>query len=385
MGMSTGAGSRPAKTWRSVAVGALDLVGHPIGEEGYELLLLPINAGAPAYLWGDGAATWRRLLEHPAADETLDEHTSDVVRQLEEMGLATASPDVDRGAVELSPPWLRSPQHELVYALLAEVARQNAIEIVFIKGPALHAQGLRAREHSGDVDCWVRPGNEVRLAEAMVAWGWTPLYSAFLGTGVPHSLTLQPAEWGCAIDVHSRFPGMAISPEVAFEYVQARSEFRAYAGVRVRTPSRSEHAVITALHELRPTHGRQPNPVQAANARHALEAAGHDTIRSANDLGAGYVLRQVLREAYGESSIDGLATPRPEDWAWRSASGPRRYVKAFLTVPWRHRARVLGRLIWPSTAMMLSVEDAPDAPARTLVLARVHRFSRAVRALLGGK
>jgi hypothetical protein len=383
--MSSGAGSRPTTAWRAAAVGALDLVGHSIGEEGYELLVLPIGAGAPAYLWGEGAAAWRSMVEQPVADETLDERTREVVLQLEQMGLATASPEVARDAIELARPWLQSPQHELVYALLAEVARENAIEIVFIKGPALHAQGLREREHSGDVDCWVRPGEEVRLAEAMVEWGWTPLYSAFLGTGVPHSLTLQPAEWGCAIDVHSRFPGMAISPEAAFEYVQARSEPRSYAGVRVRTPSTSEHAVMTALHELRPAHGRQPSPTQIANARRALEAAGPETIRSANDLGAGYVLREVLREVYGESSTEGLATPRPDDWAWRSASGPRRYVKAFLTVPWRHRARVLVRLIWPSNAMMLSVEGQTEAPVRELVLARVRRFSRAIRVLVRRK
>ena len=55
---------------------------------------------------------------------------------------------VRTGGISSSPPWCD---------YVARVAASRGIRCVFTKGPALRLQGLRDREHSGDVDLWCDP------------------------------------------------------------------------------------------------------------------------------------------------------------------------------------------------------------------------------------
>ncbi|UJP08910.1 hypothetical protein L2X99_10495 [Microbacterium sp. KUDC0406] len=301
------------------------------------------------------------------------------------MGLARRA-EVGIAPAIASAPWLSSPQHELVYALLSRVAARLDIDIVFIKGPILHAQGLRSREHSGDVDCWVRPGQDIRLAEAMRAWGWRPFYSAFTGTDIPHSLSLFAGGWGCAVDVHTRFPGMNLDPVIAFEQVLATSERRTFAGNDLRTPSRPVGAVIFALHEMRPADGLPPSVAKVASAVSTLRAAGADAIAASGLLGAGYVLNPVLQDVFPDARIELSRTGKPPHWDLREMPmGPRKYLRAVGRIRARDRVRVLFRLIWPSKDMVHNSQLVKDEEFGHETRARLRRLRIGACRFLRGK
>jgi hypothetical protein len=352
-------------SWIAASFGALDLRGHELGAQGYDLAVTPTRPGPPVFLMGEGAQTWLRLTERPVAEDELSAEAREIVLQLAEMGVAASAGD-GIAHIDAAPPWLLSPLHELVYALLLRVAQQNDIEILFIKGPTLHAQGLRAREHSGDVDCWVRPGDDLKLARAMIPWGWTPLMSPFTGTGVTHSLTLRAGGWGCAIDVHCRFPGMTVSPLEAFDLVASRAEGRIFAGARCPTPDKATHSIIAALHEMRPTVGRAATEADVRNAAFALQAGGREVVSLVRELAAEYALAAPLRDAFPGEAIEVSDSPPPEDWGWRlTSSGPRRQLKALASVPLRQRPRVIIRLLWQSKAI-LEAASPDEARAQSL-------------------
>lgn len=370
--------------WVATSFGALDLRGNEIGEGGYELVVLPAEGTEPVFLFGEGADLWRDLVAGPPHSEPeASASAHEVLHALGEMGIASPNLAHPARLTSIDRPWLVSPIHELVYALLANVAAQENIEILFIKGPTLHAQGLRIRKHSGDVDCWVRPGDDLRLATAMSKWGWTPLFSPFTGTGVPHSLTLRAGGWGCAIDVHSRFPGMNMEPLEAFELVTTNSEEQSFAGVKVRTPVPSVHAVIAALHDVRPYLGAPPSHEQLAKARFALKAAGPETIQMADQMGAGFVMGDSLRATFPELKIEFADERPPADWEFRlSPPGPRRYVKALALVPRRQRPGVVARLLWPSSTTLRIGYETPAASWWSLATMRIARIWRSALALL---
>ncbi|QNA91995.1 MULTISPECIES: nucleotidyltransferase family protein [unclassified Microbacterium] len=371
--------------WVAASFGALDVRNHDLASEGYEFVVTPIIPSPPQILWGDGAALWSEALDAAIDDSDVDEPTRDALAALEDLGVLVRSESPTLPSRRASPPWLVSYQHELVYALLSNVADQAGIDIVFIKGPVLHWQGLRGKEHSGDVDCWVRPGHETILAEAMERWGWRTSRTAFDGTRIAHSQTLMPGEWGCEIDVHTRFPGMTLDESAAFDLVLANTVTRAFAGTLVRVPSPPVHAVIYALHELRPVAGRQHTPEQRSTAVRALTSAGDSTIDVTERLGAGFVLKDALSEGFPDFDPSRISTRIPSDWEWRSVvSVPRRQLAAVRLLPWRQRARVVKRLVWPARDASRRVRAASDLPPKAVFLVRVKRLRDGLVRLLRG-
>lgn len=364
--------------WYATGHGALDLTRAEAGERGYELAVTPTRPGPPILLFGEGAAAWRLLLRH----ESVPDVDVDVVHELAEMGLATDDPR-HPGRMALAPhPWLTSFTHELVYALVQRVATEAGIELVFIKGPTLHAQGLRERQHSGDVDCWVAPGDDIRLADAMRRWGWTPLILPFTGTTVSHSLTLVAGDWGSAIDVHTSFPGMRAGAAEAFRVLRGESEPRGFAGIQACTPNRSAHAVLSALHDMRPYNGRIPSDIAVDVAAAVLRTAGAGTLTVVERFDAGYVLREPVSRAFPDEAARFDAAVAPADWQMRLEEATSlRHLKALRFVPPRQRLRALWRLVWPTAeTMRIAMEDV-DASAWDVLVARVSRVGQSIRKL----
>lgn len=350
-------------SWIAVSHGALDVRGNAAVDDQYELVVTPVLPGSPLFLFGGGAELWRRLVDGVVTDDGLSADEQGIVRDMELSGIASRDLGHHARVNDIPRPWLSSPLHELVYALLQRMADENDVDIVFIKGPTLHAQGLRDREHSGDVDCWVRPGQEVRLAEAMTAWGWRPAYSAFTSTRVLHSLTLRAGEWGSAIDVHSWFPGIALDHQRAFSLIEESAEARRFAGVDARTPGREVHAVISALHDVRPVSGQLADSSQNQRAAQTLKRAGERVIAASRKLNSDFALSDALHEAFPGRAEAWRGAAEPEDWAWRSQRSPRRaYVEAFKLIPLRQRPRVLFRVIWPTSQ---SLRSGPVGEGRT--------------------
>lgn len=373
-------------SWLATAFGALDLTQHAFKENGYELLLVPTVPGAPVFLTGAGAEAWRQMATGPIVDDELDIERRETFETLQRMGLATRAQHHPAQVTVLSEPWLKSPLHEVVYALLQRVAEQNHIEIIFIKGPTLFAQGIRAKEHSGDVDCWVAPGDDLRLARAMVEWGWEPLMLPFSGTGVTHSLTLRPGAWGCEIDVHTRFPGIGIDAPSAFRIVRDASESRVFASTACLTPARAPHAIISALHEVRPSR-ESSRPVAAARAAAtaALRHGEGEVIPLARQLQTGHALAESLREAFPERSFTLGDMRPPRDWVWRGTRGAlRRNMRGLSLVPAKMMPRVLWRLIWPSRATLLVGSAKGESTAGRLAAARLRRITTVISIAANG-
>lgn len=368
--------------WIATGFGALDLIGDRDHVDGADVVVTPVVPGPPVYLLQQGAAVWRMLVAGPVDDGMLDAEQREIARGLADMGLASQSDHDTHRIGTLATPWLASVFHELVYALLQNVAEAQGIDLLFIKGPTLHAQGLRAREHSGDVDCWVRPGDDIRLAKAMRAWGWTPLILPFTGTSVSHSLTLVPGAWGCAIDVHSSFPGMRVDPESAFEILVADSELRTFAGVTTRTPSRRTHAVLSALHDMRPYEGSPPSETTVHHAAEVLAMVGEEVMDVVDRLDAGYVLREPLRRSFGNGAQRFDSSRAPDDWSMRlEAASSLRHFRSLRFVPARHRVRALVRLVWPKIETMRIAIGDPDASRKDMLVARIRRIGTSVRKL----
>ena len=184
-------------TWTAVAVAALDVRGTGLAAIGVEIAVLPRSPGEVVLLTGAGTDLWRRLvIEGPLLDDHLDADDVGIVRGMLVRGLASTDAD-DRARVRTLPvPTLSSPLHEAVYALVGHVAAGLGIRAVFVKGPALRLQGLREREHSGDVDVWCEPGRWDELADALTVWGWHREPTPWRGTAAHHTVTLLPDSWG---------------------------------------------------------------------------------------------------------------------------------------------------------------------------------------------
>ncbi|WP_341975736.1 hypothetical protein LTA6_000344 [Microbacterium sp. LTA6] len=368
--------------WVAVSFGALDMRDHELGAQGYDLVVVPIRPGTPRFLFGPGAEVWLRLVAGPVADSDLTSEEREIVRDMEHMGIASRDSEDPARVREVNAPWMSSMVHELVYALLGNVAARNDIDLIFLKGPTLHAQGLRNREHSGDVDCWVAPGNDSRLARAMEPWGWAPAFSAFTGTRVLHSLTLRAGEWGCAVDVHSFFPGMAVGRSASFATALSTSDIRTFAGQTARTPTIALHAIISALNEIRPVRGQHPGAASVRSAAHSLSVAGEATIEMATRVGAEFALKDSLVEAFPQAGLRFDDAVVPEDWSWRlQTSTVGVYLEALKLIPWRDRLRVVFRVVWPSAESLRSGPIATMHPNASVWKLRSLRVAAGLRQL----
>lgn len=371
----------PGHGWIPIANGALDVRGRTDFDRSADVLVLPTKPSEAICLVGKGAALWRRLITAaplPQSAVTPDEQV--ILEHLHDLGLVALGASHPARIAELRPPTLSSPLHELVYALVARVAASRGIPCVFTKGPALRLQGLREREHSGDVDLWCDPARLDELADVLAPWGWHRAPDPWRGTTIHHTLTLVPQRWGCEIDVHRRFPGLAIEDESAFALVYRDAVPVHYGAVDVLVPSPATHAVLAALHAVRPVIGAGPrSPHHSAAAREFLSRA-EGSVARARELGAVPALRHELEPLAEPGSLDSDADGTPRDWVWRQQPDHvRAYWMAMRGESWPTRVRLIVRFLWPPDDVALaSARHAGHAPT-TARRARWVRLGRGVR------
>jgi hypothetical protein len=371
----------PGHGWIPIAYGALDVSGSADFADGAEVLVLPTRPGEALCLVGEGSALWRRLITSaPAAPASFTSDENAVLAHLSDLGLVAMAASHPAQVTDLRPPTLSSPLHELVYALVARVAAHRGIACVFTKGPALRLQGLREREHSGDVDLWCDPARVDELADALVPWGWDPAPNPWRGTSIHHTATLTPRRWGCEIDVHRRFPGLVLDDERAFALVLRDAVSVRFAAVDVLVPAPATHAVLAALHAVRPVIGAGPRtPGASASARGFLSRADGSVAR-ARELGAVPVLREELEPLAEPGSLDADAAGTPRDWEWRQQPDHvRAYWMAMRAVSWPVRVRLVLRFVWPPDDVALASARHAGHAATTPRRARWIRLRRGIR------
>lgn len=370
--------------WIAASFGALDVSGLD-SFPGASVLVTPTIPGQPLALFGEGAEVWRRLVaEGPVPEGDLTAAEREIVHDMAALGIATTDVESAARVHVLSEPWLSSPLHELVYALVASVARDNDIECAFIKGPVLHAQGLREREHSGDVDVWVHPARLRDFVADMAPWGWREQPDVWAGTPVNHSVTLEPCQWGCQIDAHRRLPGLTLRDEAAFRVLMTRVVQIEFSSVQAKVPDVAANSVLLGVHALRPEIGQAVSSHAADTSMSALLVGGDRAADFAGSIGAVAVLAEVLSRAFPERDFHPEGVPF--DWRWRARpTKVAAYLTALRMLPPRRRPLMLWRLFWPSREVVMQSERNRNGRAVGAVSARLHRMWRglSVSALWG--
>jgi hypothetical protein len=367
--------------WVAIAAGALDVTGSDTFGEDAEILVLPADPGEPFCLSGRGARMWRRLVVRGPITAFSDEER-EMLEAMTDLGIASRDPAHTARLRRVDRPRLSSPLHELAYALTARTAGAHGIPCVFIKGPALHHQGLRRREHSGDVDVWCPPDRWDDLADALSAWGWSREPDPWRGTAVHHTATMIPGGWGCEIDVHRRIPGLTLADADAFDAVLRGSETVVYAGVEVRIPRVEVHAVLAAVHAVRPEIGGGPRSAAASTIAAAMLGTVEGSAERACELGAVPVLEQELTGLLPAETIALHRHGIPHDWAWRAEPNRiRAYWNALREESLATRIRVLWRFVWPPDDIALASARHAGDTGVSPAAARWRRFVRGVRDL----
>jgi len=278
----------------------------------------------------------------------------------------------------------------LAHAVVDRVARDHDVRVLFIKGPAAAAQGLRAERVSLDVDALVDPARRPVLAAALTELGWVDENPYTSPTVLPmHSLTHRHPKWPCELDLHDRFPGFFVGPQDVFERLWSRRSTVEVANREIPCPDRAGQALVLALHAL-----RDPNdPGKAAELTDLVDRVStwcdRDALRDladlARDLGAADTAAPFL-SAVGAPAVGRGSTGRADLHAWQLRTQPADAT----AVSWVAELRRLPKRAWPRylwyaatlSDTELRLAEPGLAPGRSSLLrARGRRLRRGLGAL----
>lgn len=277
---------------------------------------------------------------------------------------------------------------DLAHAWLQEAARARGIRVLFIKGPALHRQGLRSYRVSGDVDVLVEPARFDEFCAHLVAVGWEERESILLGELTTlHSKTYLRQGWPCDIDVHSHYPGFLGDASDVFEALWVRRTPLDFAHQPCLVPDRVAGVLILALHSLRGTAAqeRHTNELQELLAIELTAAERTQLAELATATGSTETLQPVLHDLGVE--LPASADTRSSDLReWRArldagSLGAYQWFVAYRRSRGVGKVRILWRAFWPSDHdLLLSHPELPDAFFPKL-RGRVARWGRGLRSL----
>jgi len=277
---------------------------------------------------------------------------------------------------------------DLAHAWLQQAADAHGIRVLFIKGPALHRQGLRSARVSGDVDVLVEPAGFRDFCTHLADVGWRQRDAMLLSEFTTlHSKTYLREGWPCDIDVHSYYPGFLGDPSVVFESLWARRMPLEFAHQPCLVPDRVAGVLILALHSLRGT---------VTQERHAAELTELLTVELTEvermqlaDLAAATGSTQTLQAVLPRLGVDLPASPDgtiPGLREWRErleagSVGAYQWFVAFRRSQGLAKLRILWRAIWPTDHdLLIARPEIPDAFWPKL-RGRVARWGRGLRSL----
>jgi hypothetical protein len=278
---------------------------------------------------------------------------------------------------------------ELGHAWVQRLADTNGTRILFLKGPALHRQGLRAERTSSDVDLLVEPRLFEHFCASLLAAGWYERPADFITSRTSvHSRTFLRDGWPCDIDVHSHYPGFLSPAADVFEILWADRVRMTFAHKPCDVPDRLASALILALHSLRgkaleARHGRELDELLQVE----LDARDRDRLA---ELAVRTRCAATLEEVLPRMGIhlplteDERSTADAVRWRRRVASGSHGayfWIDAFRRGDGRERVAVAARAVWPSREhLLLSRPDVVDTMSGRLK-GRIARWGRGIRSL----
>lgn len=277
------------------------------------------------------------------------------------------------------------PAVVLAHALVAHVADEVGIRVLFLKGPIATMQGLRAPDYvSGDVDALCEMGQEQRLIDALEARGWfqraeSEAHALF----VTHSVTLCHPQWPCDIDVHTSFPGFLAPPRLVFDVLWAHRQTFDMAEVDVQGPDYPTQCLIVLLHGLRAPF-LPKNQSEIAQSRDRFERMTEADIgrvkRLVEQTGAAEVVHQFFAQL--GLSIPVPRRPTAEYTNWRLLTQPSNtegwLVTLARTKGWQ-RWRILFRAVLPTREHLIIDHPAAALSMRATARAYIDRLTRAAR------
>ncbi|MBW8172853.1 nucleotidyltransferase family protein [Ornithinimicrobium sp. Arc0846-15] len=136
------------------------------------------------------------------------------------------------------------------HAVMTHLAETHNLDVLHVKGPAV-AAGLRPEfTSSQDADVLVRPSHLQQFLDVMADHGWFRLTGFTTGSAFEHAAVYHHDSWS-SVDVHRRWPGFDMSPEVAFDLLWQKRDFAQIAEVSCPVPSRAAQSLILILHAAR--------------------------------------------------------------------------------------------------------------------------------------
>lgn len=151
------------------------------------------------------------------------------------------------------------------HASLQVLAEDHGIDLLHIKGPAVHDDLLEVRQggdaetgearivvprQSVDADILVRPSQVELLFGAMRRHGWSTAFHFEDGSAFEHAATMVHDTLE-HVDVHRRFPGIGLAAEAAFDRLWADRGTARIAGIDCWVPSVTAQRLLLILHAIR--------------------------------------------------------------------------------------------------------------------------------------
>ena len=153
---------------------------------------------------------------------------------------------------------------ELAHAAVQRLAEEVGVDVLHIKGPAVHP-GLRTRVSTGsDVDVIVRPDAVERLMAALDGHGWAVETTFETGGAFAHAANLYHPSWGL-LDVHRHYPGMDRDPARSFAALWRDRMSLDLGHVACPVPDPLAQSLVLLLHSARSGHVGPEHPDVAPN------------------------------------------------------------------------------------------------------------------------
>ena len=153
----------------------------------------------------------------------------------------------------------------LTHAAVQAIADEAGVDVLHIKGPAVHPSLLATVEEEGpdgetvvvprdrgsiDADVLVRPRHVVRLLDAMRRHDWTLKVDFPDGSSFEHAATMGHPRL-VHVDVHRSFPGFGPDPEAVFDHLWRDRQQHEIAGQPCVVPDPTAQRLILILNAVR--------------------------------------------------------------------------------------------------------------------------------------